>query len=75
VTLRTVLAVVVSLSQRADGGSWSVAMAVAHAITNGLVLALAMRFGIGARSPVPVSRAGCSPATRWSQRPAWSTRT
>jgi hypothetical protein len=35
----TVLAVVVSLSQRADGGSWSVAMAVAQAVTNGVVLA------------------------------------
>ena len=43
----TVLAVVVSLSQRADGGSWSVAMAVAQAATNGLVLALAIRFGTG----------------------------
>jgi hypothetical protein len=43
----TVLAVVVSLSQRADGGSWSVAMAVAQAVTNGLVLALAIRLGSG----------------------------
>jgi hypothetical protein len=41
----TALAVVVSLSQHADGGSWSVAMAVAQAITNGLVLALAIRLG------------------------------
>jgi hypothetical protein len=43
----TVLAVVVSLSQRADGGSWSVAMAVAQAVTNGLVLVLAIRLGTG----------------------------
>jgi hypothetical protein len=41
----TALAIVVSLSQHADGGSWSVAMAVAQAVTNGLVLALAIRFG------------------------------
>jgi hypothetical protein len=41
----TVLAVVVSLSQLADGGSWSVAVAVAQAATNALVLALAIRFG------------------------------
>jgi hypothetical protein len=43
----TVLAVVVSLSQHADGGSWSVAIAVAQAVTNGLVLALAIRLGTG----------------------------
>jgi hypothetical protein len=43
----TVLAFVVSVSQHADGGSWSVAMAVAQAVTNGLVLALAIRWGTG----------------------------
>jgi hypothetical protein len=43
----TVLAAVASLSQLADGGSWSVAMAVAQVATNGLVLALAIRFGTG----------------------------
>jgi hypothetical protein len=43
----TVLAVVVSLSQHADGGSWSVAIAMAQAVTNGLVLALAIRLGAG----------------------------
>ena len=43
----TVLAVVVTLSQHADGGSWSIAMAMAQAATNGLVLALAIRWGTG----------------------------
>lgn len=43
----TVLAIVVTFSQHADGDSWSVAMSVAHAITNGFVLALAIRFGTG----------------------------
>jgi hypothetical protein len=51
----TVLAVVVSLSQHADGGSWSVAMAVAQAATNGLVLALAIRFGTGGASALDVT--------------------
>ena len=51
----TVLAVVVSLSQYADGGSWSVAMAVAQAATNGLVLALAIRFGTGGVSAFDVT--------------------
>jgi hypothetical protein len=51
----TVLAVVVSLSQYADGGSWSVAMAVAQAVSNGLVLALAIRRGIGGVSALDAS--------------------
>jgi hypothetical protein len=51
----TVLAVVVSLSQHADGGTWSVAMAVAQAATNGLVLALAIRFGTGGVSALDVT--------------------
>jgi len=51
----TVLAVVVSLSQHADGGSWSIAMAVAQAATNGLVLALAIRFGTGGVSALDVT--------------------
>jgi hypothetical protein len=51
----TVLAVVVSLSQHADGGSWSVAMAVAQAVTNGLVLALAIRLGTGGVSALDVT--------------------
>jgi hypothetical protein len=51
----TVLAVVASLSQHADGGTWSVAMAVAQAATNGLVLALAIRFGVGGVSALDVT--------------------
>jgi hypothetical protein len=51
----TVLAIVVSLSQRADGGSWSVAMALAQAVTNGLVLVLAIRLGTGGLSAVDVT--------------------
>jgi hypothetical protein len=51
----TVLAVVVSLSQRADGGSWSVLMAVAQAATNGAVLALAIRLGTGGLTALDAS--------------------
>jgi hypothetical protein len=51
----TVLAVVVSLSQEADGASWSVAMAVTQAATNGLVLALAIRLGTGGLSALDAS--------------------
>jgi hypothetical protein len=51
----TVLAVVVSLSQQADGASWSVAMAVTQAATNGLVLALAIRLGTGGVSALDAS--------------------
>jgi hypothetical protein len=46
----SLLAVVVGLSQRADGATWSVAMAGAHAAGNGLVLALAVRYGTGGLS-------------------------
>jgi hypothetical protein len=51
----TVLAVVVSLSQEADGASWSVAMAVTQAATNGLVLTLAIRLGTGGLSALDAS--------------------
>jgi len=51
----TVLAVVASLSQQADGASWSVAMAVTQAVTNGLVLALAIRLGAGGLSRLDAS--------------------
>jgi hypothetical protein len=51
----TLLAVVVSLSQQADGASWSVAMAVTQAATNGLVLALAIRLGTGGLSTLDAS--------------------
>ncbi len=42
-----VLATVVCLSQRADGGSWSLIMAGTGAVMAGLVLVLALRFGTG----------------------------
>jgi hypothetical protein len=51
----TMLAVVVSLSQHADGGSWSVAMAVAQAVMNGLVFALAIRLGTGGVNALDVT--------------------
>jgi hypothetical protein len=51
----TVLAIVVSLSQLADGASWSVAMAVTQAVTNGLVLALAIRFDTGGTGGLEVT--------------------
>jgi hypothetical protein len=44
----TILAVVACLSQRADGASWSLAMCATQAVMNGVVLALAIRFGTGA---------------------------
>jgi hypothetical protein len=46
----SLLAIVVCLSQRADGATWSVVMAGAHALGNGLVLALAVRLGTGGLS-------------------------
>jgi hypothetical protein len=46
----SLLAIVVGLSQRADGATWSVVMAGAHAAGNGLVLALAVRLGDGGLS-------------------------
>ena len=42
-----VLAVVVCLSQRADGASWSLVMAGAQAVLTGLIFALAIRMGEG----------------------------
>lgn len=45
-----VLAVVVCLSQRADGASWSIVMAGAQAVLTGLVFALAIRMGEGGLS-------------------------
>jgi hypothetical protein len=46
----SLLAIVVCLSQRADGATWSVVMAGAHAAGNGLVLALSLRVGTGGPS-------------------------
>ena len=42
-----VLAIVVYLSQRADGASWSLLMAGAQAMLTGLVFILAIRHGEG----------------------------
>jgi hypothetical protein len=46
----SLLAIVVCLSQRSDGATWSVVVAGAHAAGNGLVLALALRLGTGGLS-------------------------
>jgi hypothetical protein len=45
-----VLAVVVCLSQRADGGSWSLVMAGTQAVLTGLIFLLAIRLGEGGLS-------------------------
>lgn len=45
-----VLAVVVCLSQRADGATWSLVMAGAQAVLTGLIFALAIRMGEGGLS-------------------------
>jgi hypothetical protein len=42
-----VLAIIVCLSQRADGASWSLLMAATHAVLNATILILAVRFGTG----------------------------
>ena len=79
-----VLATVVCLSQRADGGSWSLIMAGTGAVMAGLVLVLALRFGTGGVSawdsradhcsPARVWRDGSSSTNRWSRRSASSSR-
>lgn len=46
------LAVVVCMSQRADGASWSLVMAGTHALLNTLVVVLAVRLGAGGLSAV-----------------------
>jgi hypothetical protein len=58
-----VLAVVVCLSQRADGASWSLVMAGAQAVLTGLICALAIRMGEGGLSaadglPIAIAGAG-----------------
>lgn len=45
-----VLAIVVCLSQRADGASWSLLMAGTHVVLNATILALAIRLGTGGLS-------------------------
>ena len=46
-----VLAVVVSLSQYADGASWSLVMAGVQAVLTTLIFALSIRWGEGGLSP------------------------
>jgi hypothetical protein len=43
----SVLAIVVCLSQRADGASWSLVMAGTHAVLNAVIFVLAIRLGRG----------------------------
>jgi hypothetical protein len=51
----SVLAIVVCLSQRADGATWSLIMAGAHVALNALVILFAIRLGTGAlRAPETV---------------------
>jgi hypothetical protein len=55
-----VLAFVACLSQRADGASWSLVMCAVQVVMNGVVLALAIRLGVGGLSrgeAVPLSLA------------------
>ncbi len=44
------LALIVLLSQRADGASWSLVMAGTHVVLNGVVIVLALRAGTGGLS-------------------------
>jgi hypothetical protein len=46
----SVLAIVVCLSQRADGASWSLAMAGTNVVVNTVILVLAIRVGTGGAS-------------------------
>jgi hypothetical protein len=46
-----VLAVVVSLSQYADGASWSLIMAATQAVLTGLIFGLSIRRGVGGVTP------------------------
>jgi hypothetical protein len=50
----SVLAIVVSLSQRADGASWSLIMAAAQAVLTGAIFLLSIRRGEGGLSPADV---------------------
>ena len=50
-----VLATVVCLSQRADGGSWSLIMAGVGAVLAGLVFVLALRLGTGGLSGLDIA--------------------
>jgi hypothetical protein len=50
----SVLAIVVCLSQRADGASWSLVMAAAQAVLTGVIFLLSIRRGEGGLSPADV---------------------
>lgn len=50
----SVLAIVVCVSQRADGASWSLIMSASQAVLTGLVFVLAIRLGVGGLSSVDV---------------------
>jgi hypothetical protein len=50
-----VLAVVVCLSQRADGATWSLALTASQAVLTGLVFALAIRHGEGGLAPADLA--------------------
>ena len=50
----SVLAIVVCLSQRADGASWSLIMAAAQAVLTSVVFLLSIRRGEGGLSPADV---------------------
>jgi hypothetical protein len=49
------LAIVVCLSQRADGASWSLVLAASQAVVTTLVLVLAIRLGTGGASPAELA--------------------
>jgi len=50
----SILAIVVCLSQRADGGSWSLIMAAAQAVLTSVIFLLSIRRGEGGLSPADV---------------------
>ena len=49
-----VLAVVVSLSQYADGASWSLIMAATQAVLTGVIFGLSIRRGVGGLTPADI---------------------
>src|SRR4051794_38051656 len=54
----SVLAIVVCLSQRADGASWTLAMAGTQAVVTSFVFVLAIRWGEGGVSPAEAATIG-----------------
>jgi hypothetical protein len=53
-----VLGIVVCLSQRADGASWSLIMSAVQAVLTSLIFVLAIRRGVGGLSPIEVLMMG-----------------